>query len=374
MRSCISFLKVPLFALILLCLFSACGTRTPAQTENQLQDQSHMQQVPTSINLVHQTALSGNGCGKVSPITPGTSENITFLSGGIERLVRLHIPTDYKRTVEIPFVLNFHGHSSTAAKQETMTGMSQLANSANFIVAYPQGTIGLDRHTGWNTGPWNYPHVNDVAFTKSIITNVESMFCVNPDRIYAVGFSNGGGFTNVLACKLSNTIAAFGIVSGGMHPVAGGCTPTRPVPIIELHGTADKVVPYRGNPKNDAEPDIPQWLAHWAALDKCSSQPQVFLQQGRYMAERWSSCAGNASIVHYRITGGTHVWPGSIGSHETLDATDVLWNFVSNYRLPSSSSSPMIVKEPPTQNNVLPTITATPAAPPIVKNAQDRAS
>jgi polyhydroxybutyrate depolymerase len=206
--------------------------------------------------------------------------------------------------------------------------MSRLADQDNFVVVYPQGTIGADGHTGWNTGPRNYPHVNDVTFVADLLNRIESMVCINSKQVYASGFSNGGGFTNVLACEMSNRFAAFAIVSGGMHPVTGGCRPTRAVPLLEIYGTADHVVPYTGNPRNDDEPSVSQWLTGWARLDSCSGTPTTTLRQHGILEKIWHTCKSNSEIVSYQIAGGRHDWPT-----KGLDASTIIWDFFRRYSL-----------------------------------------
>lgn len=318
MRSHIFLLgKIGLFSIVIICILVAC--------------------VATDNSPGIQTT-SGQGCGKTPLVAPGTSANETIFSGGLQRAYRLHIPSGYRDTVQQALVMNFHGHGSDAIYQEQLTGMSQLANQDDFIVVYPQGTVGPDHNTGWDTGPWNYPHVNDVLFVSDLLNHMESTLCVNPQRVYATGFSNGGSLTNVLACKLSDRIAAFAIVSGGMHPVAGGCDPSRPVSIMEFHGTNDHVVPYTGNLQNDDEPPIAQWLASWAVRNGCMQDPRVFFNRNGILGEQWSSCQAGAVIIHYRIRGEPHEWPTvdftSVGGH-VVNATDLIWQFFQEHPLPA---------------------------------------
>jgi polyhydroxybutyrate depolymerase len=67
--------------------------------------------------------------------------------------------------------------------------------------------------------------VNDILFVSDLLTHLQGMLCIDPYHIYAPGFSNGGGMTNLLACRLAERIAAFAPVSGSYPPVPGGCHP-----------------------------------------------------------------------------------------------------------------------------------------------------
>ncbi len=291
-------------------------------------------------NTIVSTLLATEGCGKPSPIPAGTSADEALYSGGLVRMFRLHVPRGYLPEQRTPLVLNFHGHGSAAWKQEALSGFSGLADKQDFLVVYPQGVVGPDSQTGWATGPRKDPTVNDVVFVSNLITYLQTMFCVDPQRIYATGFSNGGAMTAELACMLAGRIAAFAPVSGSYFPLVSGCHPNRPVPILEIHGTADTVVPYDGSKPLDL-PAIAEWLSGWAARDGCSSQPQVFFQQGHVTGERWANCDGGATVVHYRVAGEGHVWPGAfpVGNiPPEFDATDVIWSFFHSCSLPSEGS------------------------------------
>jgi polyhydroxybutyrate depolymerase len=307
---------------ILLCILTGCGTAEKAQA------------VSTAAQVA---VLSGHGCGAPFTPPPATSVNATLLSGGLSRQYRLHIPHTYRSTIKYPLVLSFHGHSGNALMQERISGLSTLAEQKNFVVAYPQGTIGPDHLRGWDTGPRNYPHVDDVRFVNDLIGHLEKTLCIDPHRIYATGFSNGGSLTNILACKLANRIAAVAIVSGGMHPVAGGCTPQRPISLLEFHGTGDHIVPYKGNSANDQEPPIRTWLSQWVERDGCQPAPTPFFKQGNVLGEQWTSCRVHAVVMHYCITGGQHTWPkGSFVDEQGqryASATDLIWHFLQAHSL-----------------------------------------
>jgi polyhydroxybutyrate depolymerase len=101
---------------------------------------------------------------------------------------------------------------------------------------------------------------------------------------------------------MARRIAAVAVVSGafyGQH----GCAPGRPVPVLDFHGTGDTTIPYDGNPAKDL-PSVPDWLAHWAHQDRCPTGPQTFFQLDDVTGLRSSACRGDATVVHYRITGG----------------------------------------------------------------------
>ncbi len=53
----------------------------------------------------------------------------------------------------------------------------------------------------------------DVRFISDLVDELEKDYNIDPTRIYADGLSNGGGMAFVLSCKLSDRIAAVGMVA-----------------------------------------------------------------------------------------------------------------------------------------------------------------
>lgn len=285
------------------------------------------------------TLVPTSGCGKKPPISAGSSAGFTLEVGGLNRQYRLHLPAGYVPWRRHSLVIAFHGHSSTAALFEQLTRFSTLADAEHFIAVFPQGAVGPDGRTGWNTGRAKDPSVNDLLFVSDLLTRLQTQLCVDPTRIYAAGFSNGGGFTAVLACRFADRIAAFASVSGEYYPQPGGCDPARPVPILEIHGTADATVPYLGS-RRLHYPSVSAWVSGWALRDGCRSGPSRFYQQGYVTGQDWSKCRGSGEVVQYSILSGWHVWPDS-SSRRPLPlpdahfaATQVIWSFFAHRSLP----------------------------------------
>lgn len=293
------------------------------------------------VEKVLDAPLASKGCGKVPPIAQGSSGDAVLISGGLLRSYWLHIPWGYRPSHPYALVLNFHGHGSTATHQERYTGFSWLADQRGFIVAYPQGVVGPDGRTGWASGGPNKPQTNDVLFVSDLLTRLQGELCIDARRIYATGFSNGGGMTSVLACRMARRIAAFAPVSGSYYPLTGGCAPGRPVPILEFHGTNDYTVPYNGRPGQD-ELATQDWLQAWAARDGCAHGPSRLFAQAGVTELAWSDCQGGVTVEHYRITGGVHVWPGGLPSSRLpppdrrVSAIALIWQFFAAHPLPAS--------------------------------------
>jgi polyhydroxybutyrate depolymerase len=160
-------------------------------------------------------------------------------SGGQTRHYRLHVPPGYRPDEPVPLVINLHGLGSSMDQQALLSGASEKADEAGFVVVYPQGS---DVPRMWHGEP-SPAGREDVQFIRELVAHLQERLNIDPDGIYATGFSNGGGMAHRLACDLSDTIAAIGPVAGA-YLLDERCAPERPVPVIAFHGTADPIVPY----------------------------------------------------------------------------------------------------------------------------------
>jgi len=257
-------------------------------------------------------------CSAVTP-TPGNYV-VAIESSGQTREFRLHIPPGYLPDQAAPLVINLHGAGGSGLQQEMYSRMSSKANEAGFIAVYPEGR---GDPSSWYVGPTVGGRQEDVQFMRDLVACLENQLRVDADRIYATGFSNGGGMANRLGCDLSDIIAAIGPVSG-TYFFPDDCQPSRPVPVVAFHGTADSIVPYNGGTEL---PPIPQWAAEWAARNSCDPASTITYSHGDVTGETWGNCDDDASVTLYTVAGGTHAWPGAVGATQDITATDTIWEF-----------------------------------------------
>jgi polyhydroxybutyrate depolymerase len=89
----------------------------------------------------------------------------------------------------------------------------------------------------WNGNEANY------TFIRTLMTDLESRFCIDTNRVFIAGFSMGGFFTNALACAHSDWFRAFAPISGGVAGTSCADASAKP-PIMIHHGTADPIVEF----------------------------------------------------------------------------------------------------------------------------------
>ena len=148
--------------------------------------------------------------------------------GGLPRTFDVHLPANYDPSKATPVVLNFHGLGSNAGQQQAYSKMIAKSDAEGFIAVHPEGT---GARQSWNAGYCCEAAVqnntDDVAFVRAMLDELESRLCVDKDRVFAAGMSNGGFMSHRLACDLSDRIAAVAPVAG--YNVTMACAPGRAV-------------------------------------------------------------------------------------------------------------------------------------------------
>ena len=269
----------------------------------------------------------------------------TMQAGGLTREYRLYVPAVYTRTTgTVPLLLNLHGYGSNNLEQENYGDFRPIADTASFLVVHPNGTIDGTNNRNWNTFGPRGTGVDDVAFLSTLIDTLARRYRLDLNRVYSTGMSNGGFMSYELACQLGSRIAAIASVTGSMTTSRlATCTSGRPVPVLEIHGTADNTVPYAGGTALQFVA-IPTLLSSWVQRNGCNPTPTVTAvpdinTADGCTAERsvWAGGRNGSVVEHFRIIGGGHTWPGSafvIGvTNQDISASREAWRFLRRYRL-----------------------------------------
>ena len=263
----------------------------------------------------------------------------SIMSGGIYRNYRLYIPAAYNGTTAYPLILNIHGYTSNAAAQQLYTVFEPIADTAHFLMVFPNATIYMGQPT-WNSG-FGMP-VNDVQFLSDLIDSLSASYNIDQNSVYSTGMSNGGYMSHTLACALSNKIAAIASVTGSMTPFQKStCSPGRAVPVMQIHGTADGTVPYAGT---SGSLNIDTLVHYWVVNNNCgltpvyNAVPDINTSDGATADHYVWNGGDHASTVElYKINGGGHTWPGSpyvVGvTDEDFNASEKIWIFFRKYHL-----------------------------------------
>jgi polyhydroxybutyrate depolymerase len=231
----------------------------------------------------------GAGCpastnGASSPPAPGDlTETITV--GALTRTFIRRVPPGYTGATPVPVVIDFHPRGSNAMSWKGSTSWADVADARGFIVVWPNGV-----QNSWNVGerccgPAHDQNVDDVGFTRAMLTALERDLCIDRRRIYATGCSNGG----------------------------------------------DQVVPYEGGVSavNAAItfPGAPANFATWGQINSCTGEPSAL--PGLANCETFSTCGAGVETTLCTVQNGTHC-----GSYDSFDIVNIAWERMSSAALP----------------------------------------
>ena len=266
--------------------------------------------------------------------------NASITHDGIERDYILYVPEIYDGSTAVPLVLNFHGFGSDASQQMFYGDFRDIADTEGFLLVHPEGTT-LIGNQFWNVGfPGLSSTIDDVGFTEALIDELATLYTIDLDRVYATGMSNGGFMSFLLACQLSEKIAAVASVTGSMtQDTFDDCNAQLPTPVLQIHGTEDDVVSYN---ENNLSLPIPDVISYWVDHNNCETTPttttlpDVDVSDGSTIEYSVYEDGDNGiTTEHMKVIGGGHTWPGSIlnsaGTNQDIDASMEIWLFFSRY-------------------------------------------
>jgi polyhydroxybutyrate depolymerase len=264
-------------------------------------------------------------------------------------------------------VLAFHGGGSEPATFQEYAGLDAVADREGFLVAYPYGTGPLPRRIlTWNGGGccgYAMEHgIDDVGFAVALLESLVERSRIDPRRVYATGHSNGSMMAYRLGAERADRVAAVAGVAGAMN--LDRFDPARAVPILHIHSLDDPRAPYEGGlgppfPLTDQRSEhrgVQEMLDRWIAHDGCAPEPEVGAplrgapgtEDEGHTATRlvWRPCREGAEVVHWRLTGAGHGWPGGrtdragaerlVGPRTTIvDAAEEAWDFFARFSLPN---------------------------------------
>jgi polyhydroxybutyrate depolymerase len=263
---------------------------------------------------------------------------------GTARSYLFYIPQSLTRNHPAPLLLVFHGGGSHDYNMPRFTGFDRLAESRGFVVAYPESV-----NTHWNDTR-NLSPADDVGFVRALIADLEHSYPVDPARIYATGISNGGFFSQRLACDLSSQIAAVASVAATMpETLVPLCHPSHPVSVLFMQGTDDPLVHAEGgnvartHGRNISLADASHfWIDHNQTTKKPDSSdlPSHDPNGTSVYRDIYSGGKQGSEVIVYTIRGGGHTWPGGpqylpvslVGkTNHDINASEVIWEFFSHH-------------------------------------------
>lgn len=264
-------------------------------------------------------------------------EKYQFRHQGLDREYWMYIPENLPEQAPLVFVL--HGYGGKA--EGYCPQMIETARKHGFAVCYPQGEKAPKGKTGWNVG---YPKqegmkTDDIDFICDLARHVQKKFSLSRKNTFFSGMSNGGEMCYIMAMQHPEAFSAYASVAGlTMEWAYRSMSPKMAVPLMEIHGTADKTSLWEGDPDNNCGwgeyISVPLAVGVWAAEAKCTHTETVELPviNNKVLMHRhlggspaWEG-GPEIEVRLYEVVGGKHSW-----AHKDMDTCEEIWKFFSKY-------------------------------------------
>jgi poly(3-hydroxybutyrate) depolymerase len=237
---------------------------------------------------------SSTGCRSGSDFTTGER---TITSHGTEREYFLKLPDNYDSNTPYPLVFGFHGLTSdyTSFTDESSNNLHSAVGEEAILV-YPNALPDDNDVTKWD--------YSDLEFFDDLFAELEANLCFDTRKVFAVGHSNGAGFSHTLGCQRGDVLRAIGPVAGSLNEYSD-CIGQ--VAVVQINGGNDTwLPPGMARPSRD----------YWAAINSCKKEET---DEGvNPSCDAYGSCDTKFPVQYCEHSGG-HEWPEFAG--------DAIWSF-----------------------------------------------
>jgi len=219
-------------------------------------------------------------------------------------------------------VVLLHGYGASGSLQAGYLNLLTATGTENFLLAYPDGTLNGNNQRFWNATNaccnFERTDVDDVAYIDAVIDDMRAQYNVDARRIFIFGHSNGGFMAHRYACERADRIAGIMSLAGAAWSDPARCTPSRPVAVLQVHGTMDSTIRYNGGSTvvglGGSYPSAQDSVAQWVTHDRCgaiaATTETLDLERTIAGAEtrvsRAAGCMGGGAEL-WTLEGGGHI-------------------------------------------------------------------
>ncbi len=236
---------------------------------------------------------SGTDAGSDVPFTcdvgtrDGLAGNTDGLSASSGITYSVRTPADYDPTVGYPLIMVYAPAGGTEITTETFTGLTPGAIAGGFIIAY------ADHHS-----PSSLENIERLAL---IPAEIAASWCVDTERIYVTGHSDGGSTTTIVTMNedmMEYRPAAIAPSAAGVNEAyftGFGACPT-PIPVMIMHSSNDTLFVDLGLDARD----------YWVDCNGCDTTPAQTLPDG---CLQYTGCVDDVEVLYCEGTGSHGTWP-----------------------------------------------------------------
>ena len=237
---------------------------------------------------------------------------------------------------DAPLVVVLHGYGAGIRRENIMIGP---ADRHGFAVCIPQGLKDPQGEPSWNVGysfqqGWK---VDDVKALCEIARYARKRHHLHRRNIFLTGMSNGGEMCYLMAYSNQYTFRAVAPIAGlTMQWMYEQMEATRPIPLMEIHGTEDRVSEWTGDLEDKggwgAYLPVPVAIGYWVAKNRCTHEETERVESLKgskghpVIKHRYSGGLTHCDVWLYEVIGGVHSW-----HTDDIDTGEEIWQFFSRY-------------------------------------------
>jgi polyhydroxybutyrate depolymerase len=257
-------------------------------------------------------------------------------SGLYNRTYFLHTPPNLGEGGNRPLMIFLHGSGGTGESFYKRLKPDGVTDPAGIITVFPDGlggtwSVGCDECTQAEA-----MEADDVSFLQTLARTLSESLPIDTTQVYVAGYSQGGSLAYLYGCRAANPPAGIATVGGlAYRSIESGCTPSRPFPVMNIHGTHDLFAYYGGYGFAAPLQSVLETMGMWVDVMGCDPDPGVSEYPNTVedftsiTTFSWTGCRGGVPVVHHRVELGGHTWPGPngpwspiLGNHNRdMDAT-----------------------------------------------------
>jgi polyhydroxybutyrate depolymerase len=343
--------RMIIFLLISTLLLSSCRLGLRNRQSNSAPEKPSTETQPTSVPATPTSAVE-------ALIFQTGRNDYTLKVDGTPRKFIVYIPAGYDPSHPTPLVFMFHGSNQNGQIMYESTGWAAKADAENIIVVFPYSweyfvTEDNRMEEKWNSAgiyrivPAGSDLKDDVRFVRVMLEQVKRTFNIEEKRIYASGFSNGGGFViSRLVLEMNDTFAAFATSGAAM---LGEALPDQ-IPtginasLYSVLGSNDEKISERAGVPLPF-PIIAEEIANQPLFMQMNANATTALSlapsyQVEYQKPTFTTMTFNQSLsgadneyIFRMVNGMGHVYPSGDNNRARLNVADLFWEFFMKHPL-----------------------------------------
>ena len=189
--------------------------------------------------------------------------------------VALYLPSNPDPGAVLPLVVSLHGFTGNATEHENYFKLRNQVDDRQFMLCVPNGLTNFQGDRFWNATDvccdFGFQRPDDSGYLRELIETIMASHPVDEGSIHVTGHSNGGFMAYRMACDNADLVASVASLAGATFGNPANCSPSEPVHVLQIHGTADTVIDYNGSCFGPfCYPSAPQTVQIWSKYNQCS--------------------------------------------------------------------------------------------------------